>query len=96
MCENIEKICIYDNYHRSFDSDIDFLKFTIGVLKLRKNNKLEVRMNECVVRITPNESSNNSVDNLLLFEIFDREKKPCHSTSDEKRLPSLIHNLYVE
>ena len=92
MCESIEKVGISSNA-RSIDSDIDLLKFTIGVLKSRNNkNNLEVEINKCIVRITPNESSNDSVANLT-FEIFDKEENPCFSTFEEEKLLSFIHNM---
>ena len=93
MCEYLEKICIFDR-KRSIYLDIDFLKSTIDVLKSRNNkNHLEVCINDCIVRIKPNESSNDSVDHLLLFEIFDKKKNPYFSTSDEERLLSVMHNI---
>ena len=89
-CENIEKVCIRNN-KRSIDSDIALIKFAIDILRSRKNNKyLEVCINKCIVRITPNKSLNDSVA-FLLFEIFDEEKNRCQSTSDEETLLSFIH-----
>ena len=92
MCENIEKIYISDD-ERSIELDIDFLKFTIGVLKSRNNNnQLEVRINDCIVRIAPNKRRNDQIANLL-FEIVDKEEKVYLSTFDEEELLKKIEEL---
>ena len=92
MCENIEKIYISDD-KRSIELDIDFLKFTIGVLKSRNNNnQLEVRINDCIVRIVPNKCRNDQIANLL-FKIVDKEEKVYLSTFDEEELLKKIVEL---